>query len=155
MDSFNVYRGLQQNCKERTSISTTFNNDDRIPTYTGIMFEVFPNMDLELLTLEMDVRIDGVGGVPDLWVEVYTLVGSYELFGAYGAERWSLVSETNAVLLAGGQGAIIPTSEFNKVEMKAGERRSFYVTFRQSVSSSSLENQFYFVSSLTSWPCRA
>jgi hypothetical protein len=98
------------------------------------MFEIYPNMDLELLTMELDVRIDGTGGQPDLWVEVYTLVGSYELFEAYTADRWTLVTETNAVLLPGGQGAIIPTSDFNKVEMKAGERRSFYVTFRKSVS---------------------
>lgn len=150
MDFFNVRRGLQQDCKERTTISTTFNNDDRIPTYTGIMFEVFPNMDLELLTLEMDVRVAAAGGDPDLWVEVYTLVGSYELFEAYTADRWTLVAETNAVLLPEGQGAIIPTSDFNKVVMKAGERRSFYVTFRQPVSLSSPEESlFYLACSLT------
>jgi hypothetical protein len=100
------------------------------------MFEIYPNMDLELLTMELDIRVNEAAGQPDLWVEVYTLVGSYELFEAYTADRWTLVTETNAVLLPGGQGAIIPTSDFNKVEMKAGERRSFYVTFRKSVCSS-------------------
>lgn len=147
MDALEAHRGLQQSCNERTSINTKFNNDDRIPTYTGIMFEIFPKMDLELLTLEIDIRVDRTDKEPDLWVEVYTLLGSYELFKAFTAERWSLVTETNVVLLPEGQGAIIPTSEFTKVEMKAGERRSFYVTFRRSVSLLFSRKSILFISS--------
>lgn len=131
-----VERQLEGNVEQCTTIAavnTTFNADTRVPTYVGMMFEIFPRMELELLTLELDVRIpeDELEGA-DLSVEVYTMKGSYELLHAYDENRWSLISKGTAVLLPGGQGAIIPRNEFSPLKIEAKERRSFYVTMKKS-----------------------
>ena len=126
-------RELEEECTTTVAINTTFNSDTRVPTYTGIMFEIFPRMDLELLTIELDLRIpeDEVEDA-DLSVELYTMQGSYELLKAYSENRWSLVTKGTAVILPGGQGAIIPATEFTPFKIEAKERRSFYVTMKRS-----------------------
>lgn len=131
MDQQNQHRELEEECSTVAAVNTTYNNDDRVPTYTGVMFEMFPQMDMELLTIELDLRIPEDEPDVDLSVEVYTMAGSYELLKAYDADRWTLVAEATAVLLPGG-GAIIPASEFSSLTITAEQRRSFYITMKKS-----------------------
>jgi hypothetical protein len=121
----------EEECTTIAALNTTYNDDTRIPPYVGIMFEIFPWMDLELLTIEFDVRIPEGERDVDLSVEVYTMLGSFEMLKAFNDNRWILVSETKAALLPGGGGAIIPAQEFNALAIRAEERRSFYVTMKK------------------------
>ena len=124
---------LEGDCTSLKALNTTYNLDDRVPTYVGIMFEMFPKSDMELLTLELDVRIPEDDEDVDLSVEVYTMRGSYEVTKAYDYDpsKWLLIAKTTGVLLPEG-GLIIPTSDFNRLEIPRGERRSFYVTMKKS-----------------------
>jgi len=121
-------RRLASTCESIVAVDTEYNYDDRILTYTGIMFEVFPRMDVDLLTMELDVRLPD--DAANLTVSVYTLKGSYEQLGAYSRERWLEVTQTEAILLPDGQGAIVPTERFPTVSMKANERHSFFVAMQ-------------------------
>jgi hypothetical protein len=121
----------EEECTMITALNTTYNHDERNSPYVGIMFEIFPRMDLELLTIEFDVRIPEDERDVDLSVEVYTMPGSFEILKAYESDRWTLVTETKAALLPGGGGAIIPAQAFNALAISARERRSFYVTMKK------------------------
>ena len=124
---------LEGDCTSLKALNTTYNLDERVPTYVGIMFEISPKVDMELLTLELDVRIPEGDGDVDLSVEVYSMKGSFEVLEAYDYDpnKWFLISKTTGVLLPGKKGLIIPTNDFNTLEITRGERRSFYVTMKK------------------------
>ena len=119
-------------CTAVEAVKTPYNNDDRVPTYMGIMFTVFSRANMELLTMELDVRIPKNETNPDLSIEVYTMKGSFENYQAYGPDRWTLVAETTGIILEEGEGVLIPTEHFDTVQIKSGEKRSFYVTMKKS-----------------------
>lgn len=128
------HRVLQSSvCGNVRAVSTVLNELEDIPTYYGIMFEVLPLSDLELLTLEFGIRIPSVeADNPDLSVEIFSLVGSYELLKAYKSDRWTKVIETQAVPLPAGSGtAIIPAVKFPKIKLKRNQRRSFYISMKR------------------------
>ena len=114
------------------SFNTTYNDDDRVPTYYGVMFEMFPRVDMEMLTMELDIRIPSEHDDPDLSIEVYTMKDSYEVLKAYDADSWTLVADTTGVLLPGEKGLIIPTKDFDPVKLTAGQKQSFYITMKRS-----------------------
>jgi hypothetical protein len=124
-------RQLQQEeeCTTIAAITTDYNTIDRVP-YFGLMFEIFPRMDLELLTIELDIRIPRGETDPDLSIEVYSMIGSYELLKAYDDARWSLVSTSKLVPVPGGGGGIIPSNEFAPLQIKAKERMSLYISMK-------------------------
>lgn len=93
------------------------------------MFEMtaISDSDLEVLTLELDIRWDR--NFTDLSVEVYSLAGSYDLyFDQPGA--WELLASTELVPAPEGNSAIIPVTDFTPVRIPARGRRSFYVTMK-------------------------
>jgi hypothetical protein len=52
-------QGREAKCSSLIAQNTTYNAVDTVPAYEGIMFEVFSKGDpLEILTLEIDVRLD-------------------------------------------------------------------------------------------------
>jgi hypothetical protein len=124
---------LEGECTTIKALNTTYNSDDRVPPYVGVMFEIFPRMDLELLTLQLDVRIPPEEQNSDLSVEVYTMKGSYQAVEAYSYDpsQWHLLTQTVGVLFPEGQGLVIPTKDFNTLHITSGEKRSFYVTMKR------------------------
>jgi hypothetical protein len=130
MDGERQLQGVEE-CTTIAAIKTLYNSDSRVPPYVGIMFEIFPKMDLELLTLELDLTIPNGVTDADLSVEVYTMDGSFELLKAYSPSGWTQIADATATLLPGGQGAIIPSAQFTPLKLEAEERRSFYVTMKK------------------------
>jgi hypothetical protein len=120
-------RELIQLCTSNEQFNTTYNGDIDVPPYVGVMFEMSSFSDLEVLTFELDIRWDAEP--TDLWVEVYTLSGSYaELFDQ--PEAWDLLASTDLVLAPEGNSAVIPATDFTPVRIPAHEKRSFYVTMK-------------------------
>lgn len=114
-----------EQCSNFFMFETELNNDSRRPPFHGIMFEVLPRAEMELVTIELDIRVDETS---DLSVQVYTLNGSYLLLDAYDGSRWTRVANTKLVPIAGGSTAIIRTHEFEPIQLGLRERRSFYIT---------------------------
>jgi hypothetical protein len=113
-----------EKCSSVIAQNTTFNAVDFVPAYEGIMFEVFSKGDpLEILTLEINVRLDNTS---DLFIEVYSLTGKYELV-MDDESAWTLHAQTTAVPAPEGNGVIIPRQHFTPIRMEAMERRSLYV----------------------------
>ena len=121
-----LYGRHLEKCSTLTTVQTDFNEDDRIPAFVGIMFETYPRVDLELQTLELDVRFPE-GRDVDMTVEVYEMEGSFELLKAYDERRWTKIVETELVMLSRSK-AIIPASHFPSFSMAAKKRKSFYVS---------------------------
>jgi hypothetical protein len=119
----------EEECTTIATVTTEYSTVDRTP-YFGLMFEIFPSMDLELLTIELDIRIPRGETNPDLSIEVYSMIGSYELLNAYDDARWTLVSTSNLVPVPGGGGAIIPSNEFTPLKIKSKERMSLYISMK-------------------------
>jgi len=112
-------------CSTNRSFNTTYNDNEDVPPYTGIMFEVTAIGDpLRVLTLELDLRLENA---TDLTVEVYSHAGRFvEVFDK--PEAWDKVASTKAVVSRGGDAAIIPVQYFTPVRIGANQRQSFYVT---------------------------
>lgn len=127
-NSSSVTRALQEQCGTFERLNTTYNDENAIPPYLGVMFELFSKIDMEILTLEIDIRFEN--GVEDLWIEVYTKEGP---FGAYVGDEsaWTKVAESEMVRAPEGVGAIIPVEDFTPVPMPRRTKRSFYITMKE------------------------
>lgn len=114
-------------CSINRSFNTTYNDNEKVPSYTGLMFEVTAIGDpLRVLTLELDLRLENA---TDLSVEVYTRQGHFaDVFDQ--PDAWDLVADTEVVLSADG-GGIIPAQRFLPVRIGANQRQSFYVTMKE------------------------
>ena len=118
-------RQLRDSCFDLSTFETPYSNDDRGVSYSGIMFDLFTKSELEILTLEIDVRL---AEVTDFHVEVYTTAGGF-LAKINNPSEWTLVAKTEAIISSGG-GIIIPQRAFENIQVGARERISFYVQMR-------------------------
>jgi hypothetical protein len=118
---------IEQYCRTNRMLNTTYNSDTNVPPFVGIMFELSPFIDIEIVTFEVDLRWDMQPS--DLSIEVFTVDGSFaEYFNKPNA--WELVASTKVVVAPEGNSGIIPTYDFTPVPIKALEMRSFYVTMK-------------------------
>lgn len=115
-----------EQCVATTSLNTTYNDVAEVPPYTGIMFEIFARTNIEILTFEMDLRMENA---TDLSVEIYSLEGPFALL-VNNASAWELVAKTVAIPEPGGNGVIVPVGDFSPVKMAERTKRSFYVTMK-------------------------
>jgi hypothetical protein len=111
------------------SVVTPYNNDENVPTYTGIMFEISAHTDIEILTLEFQTRYKDDDDSIDLSLEVYTKSSDYM---PYVTDRsaWTLVSRTTAIPVGtlASMGAIIPKQQFTPISVIKGTTQSIYIT---------------------------
>jgi len=122
-----MFRGLQtEQCAVTSSFNTTYNAIQEVLPYTGIMFSIFPNTALDILSLELDLRLEDN---PDLSVEVYIFRGRFATISD-NPELWSKVADTTAVPAPEGVGAIIPVGDFTPVSLAKNERVSFFVNMK-------------------------
>lgn len=115
-----------QQCAATTALNTTYNAINEVVPYVGIMFSVFSNNPLDILGMELDLRLEGE---EDLSVEVYTFRGRFESV-RNDPSVWTKVADTKAIPAPEGVGAIIPVNDFTTVSMGRDERVSFYVTMK-------------------------
>lgn len=117
---------VEQSCASTKSFNTTYNDNDKVRAFTGIMFEMDAKTDLEILTFELDVHLDKA---TDLAVEVYSRKG---MFAEYenAPESWDLIANSTLVPAPEGVGAIIPNNGFVPVFIPNREKQSFYVTMK-------------------------
>lgn len=118
-------RDLAQ-CEANRQQLAPYNRNDAVPPYTGIMFEMFSKTDIEILSMEIDIRLPDV---TDFSVEVYSLVGSYDQF-VNDESSWEHVATTTLVPAPEGEGGIIPYQDFKSVVMPMRTKRSWYITMR-------------------------
>lgn len=124
----------QAQCELIKSINTPYNENDAIPTYVGIMFQIYANMDLDILTFEMDLRIDNTTSSPDLSVDVYMKDGDY-LTDVSNSLVWTKVASSTFMSMSsnsaiGNVGAIIPYTQFTPVSILKDSKKSFYITLQ-------------------------
>ena len=117
----------QEQCGSFQQLNSTYNAENAIPPYTGVMFEVFAKVNMEILTLELDIRFEN--GVEDLSIEVYTKEGAFSAF-VNDESAWEKVADTTMVPAPEGVGAIIPVEAFSTVAMPRRTKRSFYLTMK-------------------------
>jgi hypothetical protein len=138
MKADHVVRGLNEgpaHCTFLQSFNTTYNFDNKVPTHTGIMFEMAARSDIEILTFELDVRLGSniLASKDNLAVEVYTTTGNFDV-KLDQPDTWLKIVDTQLVIsellddTAGSYNAIIPVAHFQPVIMETNSRRSFYVT---------------------------
>ena len=120
-------RQLQETCYALSNFDTPYSNDNRVVSYSGLMFDLFTKGEaLEILTLEIDVRLRDV---TDFSVEVYTTGGGY-LTKINDRSQWTLVANTEAIAAPDGSGIIIPQRAFTNVNVNARERLSVYIQMK-------------------------
>jgi hypothetical protein len=116
-------------CNAFRMLNTTYNGDENVPPYVGIMFEMLAFTDIEIKTFEIDVRWDL--DPTDLSVQVYTIAGPY--YSQFNqSSAWALLASTDLVLAPEGNSGIIPVSDFSSMRVGALEKRSFYITMKGS-----------------------
>jgi hypothetical protein len=98
-----------------------------VPPYVGYMFELTALADIDLLTLELDIRFDL--NPSDLLIQVYAVEGYYGQV-IDQPDAWTKLAETYLVAEPSGNSAIIPTKDFNPLHIPIGEKRSLYVTMK-------------------------
>eukprot|EP00977_Amphora_coffeiformis_P013289 scaffold3421_cov181-Amphora_coffeaeformis.AAC.29 len=120
-------RQLEDTCYALSSFDTPYSNDNRVASYSGIMFDLFTKGEaLEILTLEVDVRLPEV---TDFSVEVYTTNGAY-LTKINDRNQWTLVANTEAIPTPDKSGIIIPQRAFAKINADARSRISIYIQMK-------------------------
>lgn len=112
-------------CTIFRTLNSTYNGDNNVPPYFGIMFEISAFTDVEIKSFEVDVRWDL--NPTDLSIHVFTRSGPY--IGYFNQSHdWIRVASTNLVLAAEGNSGIIPASAFSPVKIPALSRQSFYIS---------------------------
>jgi len=113
-------------CEATKSFNTTFNDNEDVRPYTGIMFELDSKTDVEILTFELDVHLEDA---TDLAVEVYSRKGTFQNY-MNEPDSWELIANSTLVPAPEGAGAIIPIYDFERVFIPKYEKQSFYVTMK-------------------------
>lgn len=119
----------EKQCVYAQDFTTAYNTDEAVPPYQGIMFEVAAVTTLRVTSIELDVRLDQAAALAageGLMVEVYVTTGGY-LEVMNDSSMWIRIASTKLQLLGGTTG-IIPPSEFQGIQLEAGQRRSIYVS---------------------------
>eukprot|EP00977_Amphora_coffeiformis_P013285 scaffold3421_cov181-Amphora_coffeaeformis.AAC.25 len=122
------HRSVQEICHEHQSFQTPFNENELVPSYHGIIFDIAVLTDeIEVVSLEFDAKINQI---TDMQVEIFTMNGS-EYQDIVGNETaWEKVADTKAIASADGQTLSIPESSFNPQRIKRGKRQSFYISMK-------------------------
>lgn len=124
---WNSRRNLQDQCEVIKKVQTPYNDNDAVPVYAGIMFEMFSKSEIEILSFEIDIRVKEKA---NLSVEVYTKQGGFS--DAVNDESlWEKVADTKLVRAPEGEGGIVPVADFATVSMPMRTKRSFYITMRK------------------------
>jgi hypothetical protein len=110
------------------SVVTAYNDNKDVITYTGIMFQILAEADIEILTIEFDARYDDLKSA-DLSLEVYTKHNDYIDFVNMPGE-WEMVAETVAIPVStkSDRGVIIPHRQFQPITIPNGGTQSLYIT---------------------------
>ena len=120
-------RQLKDICYALSSFDTPYSNDNRVVSYSGIMFDLFTKGEaLEIITLEVDVRLPEV---TDFSVQVYTTNGAY-LSKINDNSQWTLVADTEAIATPDKSGIIIPQRAFTNINADARSRISIYIQMK-------------------------
>ena len=133
----NLRRNLEESeeqCTTLKKVQTPLNTILGVPSYAGIMFDVFSGgAELDVLTMEFDVHLSDVN---NMGVKVYTKEGNFkQAIGNQSA--WELVADTTLVTAPeGGGGVIVPFQDFTTIRMQPRERRSFYISMMEKVINS-------------------
>ena len=114
----------EERCIATRSVQTVYNENDLVPSYTGIMFD-FVSLagEIEILTLEFDARLDKI---TNFTVEVFVTDGDYTE-KLNDESRWTRLAHTEATVAPSGRGLVIPQPDFEPVKLKRGQRRAFYI----------------------------
>lgn len=123
-----------EQCPVLKGLQTPLNFVRGVPSYAGIMFEVFSGgTALNLLTLEFNIHVDDATSME---VQVYQKFGSFG--NSIGIRTdWELLANTTLVEAPeGGGGVIVPVHEFKTLRIEPRERRSFYITMKDNVINS-------------------
>jgi hypothetical protein len=115
------------------TFNTKYNDIPEIPPYLGILFSVKSRatQPLEILTLELDLRLEDHDDSADTSIEVYTYDGIFDRVFS-DASKWKQVANTKAVRnpRGAGAGALIPVADFDTITLGPNERVSFYITMK-------------------------
>ena len=117
-------------CRLTTSMVTPYQGRN---TAKGTMFTVDVKEPIDLLGLEFDAYDYDVDGVvlADLSVEVFYRQGDYSGVTS-DPSQWIELTNSEMYLEPNGEGAIIPSQNFNSVTLEAGSTYSFYLSFQTS-----------------------
>ena len=114
------HRSVQESCHEHRSFQTPFNENELVPSYHGIMFDVAVLTDeIEVMSIEFDARIDKI---TDMQVEVFTMNGNdYQDF-IDNEDAWEKLADTKAIASADGQTLLVPENSFTSKKIKRGRQ---------------------------------
>jgi hypothetical protein len=114
-------------CSTTRSVETVYNENDLVPTYPGIIFELVALADdMEVLTLEFDARIEDI---TDFTVEVFATDGD-SLDKMSDESQWTQLANTQAAVSPAGRGLVIPQPAFTSIKLKRGQRTSIYIAMK-------------------------
>lgn len=118
-------------CQFVESLTTPYNEVTAVPTYTGLMFKIYAKTEIEILTFELDLRLDPTT-TSDLSVEVFSKAGTY-VEATTDISQWQQISNTKIMPFSssGNAGAIIPQNNFTPVVVPVDSEQSFYITMNQ------------------------
>lgn len=113
-------------CVTLHDLKTKYNENPAIPAYSGIMFDVSSRRDMELIAMEIDIRLDQA---TTLDVEIFTTAGSF-LANIHNESMWTKLADSKATVAPDGRGIIVPEKDFTPLKMKEREKRSFYIQMK-------------------------
>jgi hypothetical protein len=94
-------------CEVFDSLNTGYNENPEVPPFVGVMSGVYVKSDIEVLTLELDLRVDNT---TIFWVEISSRVGVYGP-SVNEMDHWQIIARIEAIPMDPddtSKGALIP-----------------------------------------------